>query len=227
MGAQINLFNMYGLGKGVRRDEAEAARWLRKAAEQGDAYSEYNLGILYFDGRGVSKDDAEAVRWLQKATGQGNAEAKGALEKYAQIQNEAAAQAKKEVEERASEPKTCYDFSVIFKATSQTRRQFAVDSIQKMNETVGYGIVNVNAAGDDNKYLLFFSTPQNESILRQVANGMTSTEDIRMNFCMQGFAEVQFLVRDATQNQKLITRYITTTSGLTKYVLDYNTTHGQ
>ena len=46
----------------------------KKAAEQGDAFAQYSLGLRYVDGRGVAKDDAEAVKWYRKAAGQGNAD---------------------------------------------------------------------------------------------------------------------------------------------------------
>lgn len=45
----------------------------KKAAEQGDAAAQYNLGLRYVDGRGVAKDNAEAAKWFRKAADQGNA----------------------------------------------------------------------------------------------------------------------------------------------------------
>jgi hypothetical protein len=93
-----------------------------------------------------------------------------------------------------------------------------------MNETVGYDVVRAIAGGNNNKYLLFFSTPQNEPTLRQVADAMTSSEDIRLNFCMQGFAEVQFLVRDASQNQRLIKKYRTDMNGIDKFLREHSAT---
>ncbi len=44
---------MYENGRGVAQDYAEAARWYRKAAEQGDAGAQHNLGLLYAKGVGV------------------------------------------------------------------------------------------------------------------------------------------------------------------------------
>ena len=57
------------------RDYAEAARWFRKAAEQGDAGAQFNLGVTYDRGKGVPQDYAEALRWYLKAAGQGHARA--------------------------------------------------------------------------------------------------------------------------------------------------------
>ena len=59
----------------VLKDAAEAVRWYRKAAEQGRADAQFNLGNMYSAGRGVLKDDAEAVRWYRKAAEQGAADA--------------------------------------------------------------------------------------------------------------------------------------------------------
>ena len=70
---QYNLGVMYADGRGVARDDAEAVRWYRRAAEQGNASGQVNLGLRYSTGRGVARDDAEAVRWYRRAAEQGNA----------------------------------------------------------------------------------------------------------------------------------------------------------
>lgn len=46
---------------------------LRKAAEQGDATAQFNLGYCYCKGQGVPQDYAEAVKWYRKAAEQGEA----------------------------------------------------------------------------------------------------------------------------------------------------------
>ena len=77
--AQFNLGLMYGTGRGVRQDEAEAVRWFRLAAEQGNASAQVSLGFMYDTGQGVPQDDAEAVRWYRLAADQGHAGAQGNL----------------------------------------------------------------------------------------------------------------------------------------------------
>ena len=57
-------------GMGCPKDYAEAVKWYRKAAEQGDAEAQFNLGLMYADGEGVPKDYAEAVKWYRKAAEQ-------------------------------------------------------------------------------------------------------------------------------------------------------------
>ena len=44
-----------------------------KAAEQGDAAAQFNLGLMYDLGRGVQQDYAEAEKWYYKAAEQGYA----------------------------------------------------------------------------------------------------------------------------------------------------------
>ena len=55
------------------RDAAQAVAWYRKAAEQGDAVAQNNLGVSYAKGEGVPRDAAQAVAWFRKAAEQGNA----------------------------------------------------------------------------------------------------------------------------------------------------------
>lgn len=52
---------------------------LLKAAEQGDADAQNNLGHCYQYGNGVEEDKEEAVRWYKKAAEQGDADAQNNL----------------------------------------------------------------------------------------------------------------------------------------------------
>ncbi len=49
---------------------ASALRELRPLAEQGDATSQYNLGVLYANGQGVPKDYVQARQWYEQAATQ-------------------------------------------------------------------------------------------------------------------------------------------------------------
>ena len=51
--------------------ESQDIDQLRKAADQGDALAQYNLGVAYAAGEGVPEDDREAVKWYRKAADQG------------------------------------------------------------------------------------------------------------------------------------------------------------
>ena len=70
---------MYYSGQGVPQDYAEAEKWWRLAAEQGDAPAQYNLASMYEDGQGVPQDYVEAVKWFRLAADQGNAKAQNNL----------------------------------------------------------------------------------------------------------------------------------------------------
>ena len=65
----------YYYGIGTARSAANATAWYKKAAEHGDAESQYALGLAYEFGDGVQPDVQEALRWYRKAAGQGLAEA--------------------------------------------------------------------------------------------------------------------------------------------------------
>jgi TPR repeat protein len=66
---------MYGSGRGAPRDEALAAKWFRKAADQNNASAQYNLGAMYDHGRGVPQNDVEAAKWYREAAARGHASA--------------------------------------------------------------------------------------------------------------------------------------------------------
>jgi len=64
---------------GVMFDHVEAKKWFQRAAEQGLAEAQTNLGVMFFTGRGGPQDYEEAVRWWLKAAAQGEDQAQGAL----------------------------------------------------------------------------------------------------------------------------------------------------
>ncbi|MEQ1837093.1 MAG: tetratricopeptide repeat-containing serine protease family protein [Candidatus Nitrotoga sp.] len=64
---------MYANGEGVPIDRVKSAYWYQKAAAQGNALAQTELGFMYRLGLGVAKDAAKAVEWYQKAAAQGNA----------------------------------------------------------------------------------------------------------------------------------------------------------
>jgi uncharacterized protein len=72
---------MYANGRGVAKDDEEAVRLLRKAAEQGYGIAQNNLGNVYEYGLGMPKDLAEAVRWYRKAAKYGHEGAKANLKR--------------------------------------------------------------------------------------------------------------------------------------------------
>jgi TPR repeat protein len=70
---------MFRDGQYVEQNYAEAVRFYRLAAEQGDAEGQANLGYMFFQGTGTAKDYAEAVRLLRLAEAQGHTSAQCSL----------------------------------------------------------------------------------------------------------------------------------------------------
>ena len=56
-------------------DMSEAVKWWYKAAEQGCAKAQYNLGLCYVYRMGITGDIQDRVKWFRKAAEQGNADA--------------------------------------------------------------------------------------------------------------------------------------------------------
>jgi len=80
--AQTLLGDMYKNGEGVPTDYGKAFGWYQKAAIQGKAQAEADLGTAYFEGAGDPKnyqDYAEAARWWHAAAKQGSAVAQADL----------------------------------------------------------------------------------------------------------------------------------------------------
>jgi len=53
------------------KDFAEAVKWFRRAAAQGHAAAQVNLGSIYGKGRGTPQNYAESAKWFRKAAEQG------------------------------------------------------------------------------------------------------------------------------------------------------------
>ena len=75
---------MYEQGLGVSQSYSEAFNWYQKAAEQGIAQAQYNLGVMYERELGVSQSYTEAAKWFREAAKQGDVEAQQALQRLGQ-----------------------------------------------------------------------------------------------------------------------------------------------
>ncbi|HEV8032180.1 MAG TPA: hypothetical protein VGP42_14290, partial [Stellaceae bacterium] len=74
-------------GQGVPRlDYLKAMKWYFKAAEQGNADAQYNLGYMYVNGLGVDKSiSGNAVQgrmWMKEASDRGNLAARQWLDAH-------------------------------------------------------------------------------------------------------------------------------------------------
>lgn len=78
--AQNYLGTLYASGHGVKENQQQAALWYERAAKQGFAPAQFNLGFLKLYGAGngahrVAADPTIAARWLKKAAKQNETEA--------------------------------------------------------------------------------------------------------------------------------------------------------
>lgn len=70
------LSTMYATGRGVARNNGEAVRWMKKAADLGDTDSQQRFAQCLASGTlGVTRDSTAAIRWLQTAAVQGHPKA--------------------------------------------------------------------------------------------------------------------------------------------------------
>ena len=70
--AQYLLAVWFMDGKSGERDPQKAAQWMRKAASQGHAGSQFYMGHYYLNGMEViKKDEQQAFEWFRKAAEQG------------------------------------------------------------------------------------------------------------------------------------------------------------
>ena len=72
----VEEMRMNADGRGIFKDDAEAVKWYRMAAEQGSTTAKFKLGYMYADGRGVLKDSVIAHMWLNIAGTNGEEDAR-------------------------------------------------------------------------------------------------------------------------------------------------------
>ena len=68
----VEEMRMNADGRGIFKDDAEAVKWYRMAAEQGSTTAKFKLGYMYADGRGVLKDSVLAHMWWNIASANGH-----------------------------------------------------------------------------------------------------------------------------------------------------------
>ncbi|TMG86328.1 MAG: sel1 repeat family protein [Betaproteobacteria bacterium] len=73
--AEYTLAQIYAQGDGVPKDDAQARKWLKLAAEHGNPEAEYEMGMALREGRDVIQDYDAALKWFIRAAETGNARA--------------------------------------------------------------------------------------------------------------------------------------------------------
>ena len=77
--AAFQLAADYYNGRGLAKNDQQAAAWARRAADLGHAAAQYNLALLYGKGEGVPKNESEMVYWCRLAADRGHAQAQLSL----------------------------------------------------------------------------------------------------------------------------------------------------
>ena len=121
----------------------------------------------------------------------------------------------------ATDKENCYDSDALKRirlrmgTTADTRRDFAVKKTEGLDRLVGADVIWLTTGGTDNQYLLFSSSPENAYILGQVSKAIwqPASQD---NLCALGFAEVQFITKNADFQQELLKKYTTSASEFTR-----------
>lgn len=62
-------------GRGCNVDYTQALYWYHKAADEGNMYSQYSIGLCYQKGLGVPQDDEQAINWFKMSSESGNPQA--------------------------------------------------------------------------------------------------------------------------------------------------------
>lgn len=71
--AQAKLSSLYILGRnGVEIDNQKAAKWMKKAAEQGLVEAQVTIAAMYDRGMGMKGNTKIATQWYEKAAKQGH-----------------------------------------------------------------------------------------------------------------------------------------------------------
>ena len=78
--AQNYLGSLYASGHGVKKNQKLAAHWYKRAAKQGLAAAQFNIGFLLLYGAGdgehqIKANPRSAARWLSKAAKQNDTDA--------------------------------------------------------------------------------------------------------------------------------------------------------
>ncbi|MEN8370039.1 tetratricopeptide repeat protein [Acinetobacter bereziniae] len=69
------LGSIYFKGDGDKRNYAEAYKWFKKSAENGDRDGQYLTGMMLMGNFGISEDKQTAIYWLKAAAKQGQTKA--------------------------------------------------------------------------------------------------------------------------------------------------------
>lgn len=224
--AQVELGFKYFIGSdGLTINEAEAARWYRKAAEQGYAKGQYWLGVCYENGFGLTKDEAEAVQLYRKAAAQGYRDAYLNLGSYYQFHTDNKAEAiywyKKDMdywyertgEEKGKSSEDLRELGVVYNPRTKetTYLNSTTASTSSSSSSSSSSRSNTTTSSNENRLLykgMYTISGQGYSQIHQRYNNFTNADEtveieIYMNSIIVGGVSCKYLE--------------TTSGGLRKY----------
>ena len=174
--AQYELGRAFFSGTlGVAKDEAEAVKWFRKAAEQNVADAQFSLGVCYANGRGVAEDDAESVKWFRKAAEQNDARAQAALGvRYAKGQGVAKNKAEAVKWYRKAAEQNVADAQYNLGVCYDSGEGVAKDEV----EAYKWWLLAAGQGNDDAKYNM--TIVENKMSREQIAEGQRLARDFKL-----------------------------------------------
>lgn len=124
-------------------DYAQAAKWFRMAAEQGDPEAQHYLGSIYEVGEDIGEDFEEAEKWYSKAAEQGH---KQAIEDLKELREWLAEHPEKKKKKRKTQPKKKVvvpaEDPVSQKEIAKDRRTRKIQAVWSItNNIIGYSLI--------------------------------------------------------------------------------------
>ena len=137
---------MYYLGKGVKKDLAEAARWYRKSAEGGWNIGQLNLANLYVSGEGVPTDYVIAYMWYTLASSSGDETSRKMMDVIAaRMKREDIAEARRRAEQWSKAHDASKDVGGGVYITEKKASKEDVDALQKLKSDAERGDPNAQS----------------------------------------------------------------------------------
>lgn len=69
--AEYRIAKAYFNGSGVEKDSKQGVEWLKKSAERGLEWAQFDLAVKYFKGENVDANRDESFKWMERSANQG------------------------------------------------------------------------------------------------------------------------------------------------------------
>jgi two-component system sensor histidine kinase CreC len=187
---------MYDKGQGVAQDHKQALRWYRKAADQGNASAQYNLGWMYSKGKGVAQDDKQALKWFRMAAEQGE----GVVQDHKQAGRWWRKAANRDINHELRGPIAAIRGNVEILQQNMSEADF-----QKIKKNIEVSAIRIGTLSKNLEYLLTLDDKDN-----------LETEEININEIMENTLENDDISKKIqNKNIKILTKNINKNTFLT------------